>query len=540
MSPIYPERRSRALLAAALALFTACATTEQKKPDPVEVAQAEAAAPIEPPPLTPAKPAGPPDTEPWRATPPQPGAAPELVIPEFKRAVLANGLTVYLVERHDLPLVSVAVAFSAGTAQDPKGKAGVAEITYKLLLEGAGKRDAIALEDAFSDLGGAPYAQARPDGAVVGTRVLARNAPAALALLADIAMKPQMKGAAFELKKKQLLDTLAQLSGDPSYLAQWAFADVLYGANHPYGQVGSGTTESVNGLTLADSKAYWRSWAGPKGAALVIAGDVTLDEAKAWAQKHFGAWKGKGVRTPKPPDVTPDEKRQIVLVPKKGLVQTIVSVGRAAIPAGHADETPLQLASTVFGGFFGSRLNMNLREAKGYSYGAYSYFDGRRGDGPLVASSKVRADVTGPSLAVFMEELNGLKTKPITEAELAAAREGLVQSLPGSFATVEDLSHAAANIYWEDKELDHYQTMIRDLQAATPEKVQQVAEKYFDPQLLDVVLVGDPDVVQKQVAALELGELILRDPPKPPTRGPAAAPAGGPGSAPTGKPSTAP
>ncbi|MBX5481227.1 MAG: insulinase family protein [Myxococcaceae bacterium] len=501
----------RALVAAVLALCACATTAEQQKPAEPEqkVEPAAKPAPAE------AKTAQPPtDIEPWRAQPPKPGPSPELVIPTFQKAVLPNGLTVLVSERHDLPLVSLAVAFSAGTAQDPEGKAGLADLTYRLLLEGAGKRDAIALEEAFSDLGGQPYTQTRADGALVGTRVLTRNAPRALELLSDIALHPQMKQAGFELKKKQMLDTLAQLAGDPTWLAQWAFAQELYGTNHPYGQIGSGTPESVSALTLKDARDFWAKWSGPKGAALVVTGDVTLDQAKQWAAKYFGKWKGKAARPPVPPAVQPDATRQLVLVPKAGLVQTIVAMGRVAIPSGHPDEPALQLASTIFGGFFGSRLNMNLREAKGYSYGAYAYVDPRRGEGPLVASSKVRADVTGPALQVFLEELKGLQVRPITDDELSAAREGLIQSLPGSFATVEDLTRAAAGLYWEDKALDHYQQLVTKLEAATSAQVQQVAEKYFNPVLLDVVLVGDPDLVTKQVQPLGLGELVVRQPPK--------------------------
>jgi predicted Zn-dependent peptidase len=206
-----------------------------------------------------------------------------------------------------------------------------------------------------------------------------------------------------------------------------------------------------------------------------------------------------------------------VLVPKAELGQTLIVVGRPAIRARSEDVAPLELASTVFGGFFGSRLNMNLREAKGYSYGATAYLDARRGQGPLVASSAVRADVTGPALKEVLNELDGLKQRPISSKELEPAREGLIRSLPGSFTTVEDLLQTSAGLYWEEKPLDYYAKLVDELTAATPAQVQAAAEKYFDPKTLSVVMVGDPKTVQSQVGPLNLGELKVHPPPRPPT-----------------------
>lgn len=500
--------------ALSLVAWTGCATTPEQPAEPPKPATTEA--PAAPEQATAPKTAEPPaDKEPWRAERPKPGDAPELVTPKFQKTTLKNGLTVYVVERHDLPLVSLAVATSAGTAQDPKGKAGLAELTYRTLLEGAGKRDAIALEQAFNDLGGEPFVLTRPDGAMVGTKVLTRNAGEALQLLADVVQRPQLEKEAFELKQREQLNALAAAAGSPGYLAQWAFANVLYGAEHPYGQVGSGTPESVSALKVNDVKSFWKKNAGPKASALVVTGDVTLDQAKQWAEKYFGKWKGSAGRPPVPPEVNAAAKRQIVLVPKAGLAQTVIAMGRPSIESGHPDEAALELASTVFGGFFGSRLNMNLREDKGYSYGAGAYVDARRGDGPLVASSSVRADVTGASVKEFLNELQGLKERPITEQELKAAKDGLVRSLPGTFDTVEDLSRSAAGLFWEDKELDHYQKLVDRLESATPAQVQAAAEKYFDPSTLSLVMVGDPDQVMLQVEPLQLGKVEVRPPPKP-------------------------
>ncbi len=489
-----------AAIAFALAFAGGCKTTPEKMPEP----------PIE----QEAPPEEKASAEAWRQTPPSPAEPPELVTPTFQKAVLSNGMELYVSERKDLPLVSMGVAFAAGSAQDPAGKAGLADLTLRTLLEGAGRRDAIALEEAFAELGATPTAAARPDGSFVGTTALTRNASAALALLADVVIRPTLKPEDFKRKQREQLNTLARQAGNPGFLAQEAFTEVMYGDRHPYGSLTSGVPATVEKLTAKDAQTWYRTNVGPKAAALVITGDVTLEQAKQWGEQYFGKWKGTATRPPKPPAVK-NATRERVLVPKPGLAQTIIAMGRPSIESGNPDQAALELASTVFGGFFGSRLNMNLREDKGYSYGASAYVDPRRGPGPLVASSAVRADATGPAVKEFYAELDGLKQRPITKDELEAAREGLIRSLPGSFTSVGDLNRAAAGLYWEERPLDYYKKLVERLEGANLEQVQAAAVKYFDPEKLDLVLVGDPDLVMTQLGQIGMGDVKLHQPPEP-------------------------
>ena len=490
--------RHSILAATLLAFFAGCATTSASQPETAAAAQQEA------------QPAA--EADAWRATPPQPGQPPDLVTPTFQKKVLENGLTVLVAERHDLPLVSVNVAFSAGSAADPNDKAGLAEVTYETLLEGAGRYDAMALDEAFADLGTSPYVSVGHDGAMVGTQVLARNVDEATKLVADVVLRPQFRQASFDRRKQLQLGDLAAQVGNPRYLAGETFAEVAYGEAHPYGKLGSGTPASVGKLTLADAKRFWAQHTGPKAAAFVVAGDVTMEQAEKLARAYFGKWKGDAKPMAKPGAPASTARETVTFVPKAGLNQTVILMGRPALEAGHPDEYALDLASTVFGGFFGSRLNMNLREAKGYTYGARAYVDARRGVGPLVASSAVRADVTGPALEVFLDELKGVKQRPITAEELEAAREGIIRSIPGSFESVGGLAGAAASLFWKDEPLDHYAKMIEGYQNADAAAVQAAAEKYFDPAHMHIVLVGDPQVIREQVQPLGLGELRERNP----------------------------
>jgi predicted Zn-dependent peptidase len=243
-----------------------------------------------------------------------------------------------------------------------------------------------------------------------------------------------------------------------------------------------------------------------------MTGDITLDEAVALAKKYFGDWKGSATPPPVPPTPAALPRQQVVFVPKPGLDQTVIVVGRPGIAVGHPDEYALELATTVFGGFFGSRLNMNLREDKGYSYGAGAQLDSRLGVGPLTAYSSVIAKATGPALSEFVREMADLKERPITEKELAAAREGLIRAFPGAFETVEGLGGSAAQLFYMRRPMDEFNRTVKGLEGASAAEVQRVAEAYLTPSAMQIVLVGDPQLIQQQVGPLNLGKLTTLDP----------------------------
>jgi zinc protease len=491
-----------------LALAAACKTAPEPVPEtPTPPPTAET--PATPPPE---------DAEAFRNEPPRADKPPDLVLPKFEQAKLDNGLTVLVSTRKELPLMFVGMAFASGGSQDAKGKGGLADLTYKMLVEGAGGKDSQALDQAFQDLGVSPSVSVDPDGAFIGVRVLKRNADAALALLTDVVRKPNFAQKDFDRRKKLQLAELVRAMGSPGFLAQQAYLDTVFGAEHPYGHPVSGLPATVEAVTLQDVKGFYQKNVGPRAAALVITGDVTLDEAVALAKKSFGDWKGNAAPPAVPPTPAAPQRQQLVYVAKPGLDQTVMVLGRPGVAAGHPDEHALQLAMTVFGGFFGSRLNMNLREDKGYSYGAGASIDPRLGVGPLTASSAVRANVTGPALTEFFHEMKGIRERPITEKELAAAREGLIRAIPGEFESVEGLGSSAAQLFWLRLPMDEYARTVEGLEKATPAEVQRVAEAYLGPDAMQVVLVGDPEVIQQQVAPLELGKLTQKQPVSPPKR----------------------
>ncbi|HSP79549.1 MAG TPA: pitrilysin family protein, partial [Myxococcaceae bacterium] len=296
-----------------LCLASACATAPRAVPEPRPEASAA------------------PASEAFRQQPPEPGEPPELVLPRFERATLDNGLTVLVSTRQELPLVYTGVAFAAGSAQDPKGKGGLAEMTYEMLLEGAAGRDTLALDRAFQDLGVSPSASVHPDGASIGVRVLRRNVDEALALLSDVVRRPDFRREDFERRKELQLSELVRQSGNPGFLARQAYLKAVFGEEHPYGHPVSGALETVGSVTLPDVKRFYQENVGPKAAALVMAGDITLEEAVELARRSFGDWEGEATLPPVPPEPPALPREQVLFVPRPGLEQTVVVVGRPGV-----------------------------------------------------------------------------------------------------------------------------------------------------------------------------------------------------------------
>jgi predicted Zn-dependent peptidase len=503
-----------------LALLAPLAARAAAAPAPVAGVPATAAAGAPPAPPT-ATAAATPEPEAWRATPPAPGPAVAPRAPEFRLARLDGGLAVYASEQPSLPLVTVAVAFRAGSGADPAGKAGLADLAWRLLLEGAGKRDALQLADAFGELGASPAVSVERDGASIAVTVLPRQAESALALLAEVVARPRLASADFERRKAQQLADLAARVGEPTFLAGWALAEAVYGPDHPYGHPVAGLPAAAVGLSLADARRFHRDHAGPATAAVILAGPVTLEQALAWTRKHLGAWRASARPPPPPPGLEASPRLEVVLVPKPGLGQTVIAMGRPALPAGHPDLEALLVANEVYGGTFSSRLNMNLREQRGYTYGANSRVEALRGAGLLAASTSVRADVTGEALSQSMLEMRGLSGRPVEEREMAGARDGLMQRMPGTFETAERLAAAAAALHRRDLPLDHFARRVERLAALDLAAVRSAAGRWFQDAVMRVVLVGDPAVVERQIPALGAGAVAVRSPPETPPPAPA-------------------
>lgn len=453
----------------------------------------------------------------WRAKRPDVPAPPTPVLPTFKKAVLDNGLTLLVTEVHALPVVSFNLVTRGGATYDPAGKAGLTSLTYDMLEEGAGALGALAFSDAVADLGADFGAGGGRQSGGVYISGLVRQAGPMLGLLADALQRPKLEAQAFERRKQQTIATLLRRRGSPQGLAFERIPEMIYGAGHPFGHPATGTVESVSGLTLDDVKAQYARAFSPKHSALIVAGDITLAQAKALAETHLGAWTAaKAEAPPAVPGLEAKPRAKVTLVDKPGAAQTMMIIGRPMFAQGHPDEDTVTLANLVFGGSFGARLNMNLREAKGYTYGAHSQASFRTGVGVFVAYSALRADVTGAGLAETFGELVRLKSAPPTAEELSDARSGVIRSMPGKFETSSAIAQATAGLFVYDLPLDHYAKQAARYEAVQLPAVQAKSLEYFVPELMQILLVGDAKLVRPQLDALaetiELGEIVVETP----------------------------
>lgn len=513
--------RAPALLTIMVALGSGCAgkgppasgATSRPAEEPTPGGPAKPDAPAKP--DVPAKaPAAARPDEGWRATPPAAGAEKAPILPSFQSAKLANGLTVLVPkDRAMLPIVSFSLVTRGGAALDPAGKAGLTSLTFDMLAEGAGTRDALEFSDALADLGASFGAAADRDRGTASISGLSRNADAMMALLADAVMRPRLADKDFARRKTQLVAQLQRARGSPQGLAFEALPGVIYGPKHPYGHPPTGTVESAGRLSLADVKRIRPKVLSPSGAALIASGAITLEEAVALAEKHLGAWKVPPQQAATIGAVQPSKRAEVLVIDKANAPQTMVMIGRPIFGRGHADEQIVSVLNAIYGGEFTSRLNMNLREDKGYSYGASSQVAYRTGAGVFVAMSAIRQDATGPGLHEMFEELRGLITRPPTEEEVALAKAGIVRGLPGAFERTTALSGAASAIFVYGLPLDYYVGLAGRYEAVTPEQVRAAAATYLVPELMQVLLVGDAGVIGPEVEKLGLGKLRVR--PKP-------------------------
>ena len=449
--------------------------------------------------------------EPWRNTPPASGAENQAKLPTPKKLTLPNGLTLYVVESHRFPLVSANLVLRSGGATDPPDLPGLAGYTAAMLDEGTTKRDALALADQTHALGASLVTGSQADGSSAGIRSLKQNAAAAIDILSDVTLHPSFPDQEIERVRNDRLTTLMQQRDQPWPTGIRVMNACLFGPTHPYGHTQIGTQASIEKMKREDLVKFYGATYSPKDAALILVGDLTEAEAKKLATDAFGAWKGAATPARVPPTGTTVSSR-IVIVDKPGSVQTVVLAGQLGVKRSDPDYEKLDLMNTVLGGLFSSRINLNLREDKGYSYGAFSFVGQNRGVGNFIAGASVRADVTGPSVTEVLKEVTKLRDAGVTADELRMAKESTTRSLPANFETTFSTAGTLAGIYLYDLPLDYYQTLPSRLASITTDDVAAVAKKHLIPERMVVVTVGDRSKIEPQLTKLNLGNVAYRDP----------------------------
>jgi zinc protease len=449
---------------------------------------------------------------PDRSKPPEPGPPPALQLPQTARLKLSNGIPVLFVERHKVPLVDVLVVLRGGASSDPAGRPGLASLTASLLDRGAGSRSALEISDVADFLGADLSADADWDATTIGVNVPVARLSDALALLSDLVRNPTFPAEEVERVRDELLTEMLQWRDEPGELAATAMPQALYGS-HPYGRRTEGDTAFVRSVTRDEIRLFHTSHYQPYAAALVAVGDVSSATLMPMLEKAFGSWSATRAGTggaPVPPPPAPQVRdRRVVLVDKPGAPQTQIFIARVGPSRGKADYFPILVANTILGGSFTSRLNHNLRETKGYTYGAFSAFDWRLSTGPFVASAAVQTDKTGPALVEFFKELEAIRGE-VPADELRRAKNYTALRFPAGFEAVGQVAGRIHEQYVYGLPDDFFNTYVSKIEAVTAADVKRVAVETIDPKACVVVLVGDRSKIEKEVRALSLGPITFR------------------------------
>jgi zinc protease len=446
----------------------------------------------------------------WRAQAPKAGPATKLSLPVPVVSKLSNGLTLMLVERHNLPIVSASLFVNSGSELNPVDHPGLSAFTAAMLQEGTTKRAAPRIAEDADQIGAALNTGSTSDFSTVSIRSLKKNADAALELISDLALHPAFDPNELIRVRDQRITQIQQQRDNPNVLSSLVFNRSVYGEKHPYGYLELGTESSLKSLTRDDLAKFWKTGYVPANAALVVAGDMTSEELKTVAEKYFGSWTGSAPAfTLAPTEVSGG--RRVLIVDKPGAPQTALRVGHIGIKRSSPDYPAAEVLNTALGGLFSSRININLREKHGYTYGAGSRFAYRRGEGPFYVSTSVRTDVTGPSVKEIFNELNSIRDTALTPEEIALSKDSIVRSMPGLFETSPNTVNSIGQLFVYSLPNTYYRTFPSQIEAVSPEVVKNVATKLLKPDSMIVVAVGDRAKIEPELQKLELGPIELRD-----------------------------
>jgi len=443
---------------------------------------------------------------------PSPGPTPVLRVPTWTKTTLANGAELIVSEKHDLPLISFSITFLGGEHQfQPAGREGVGSLTAALLSEGTKTRDGEALSNALQLLGTSINASVSGETGTISFVSTAAKFGATLDILADMVLNSTFPAAGLERLRGQRLVALTQARAQPGAIASRVFPRIVFGTTHPYGRVV--TEESLKAITRDDVVAFHKAYYQPGRALITVVGDTTSTGAKPGIERALAGWTKGGERpTFNYPALSEPKATTIFLVDKPGAAQSTFAIGRPGPPRNTPDYYALQVMNTILGGMFQSRLNANIREEKGYSYGVNSGFAYGKGPGAFRSGGDIVTAKSDAALVEFMKELRGiLGARPITDDELTTAKDALIQRLPGTFASVSSINAAITTLWTQNLPDDYYQQYAKRIAAITKDDVMRVAKQYLTVDHLAIVIVGDRSVIEAPLKATGIAPIALYD-----------------------------
>jgi predicted Zn-dependent peptidase len=439
--------------------------------------------------------------------PPAVAAPSALSVPTVKTSTMPNGIQLRVVEQRELPLVQITLQVTGGSRLDA-GTPGIATFVANMLDEGAGTRDALALQSELAYLGASLSTNADWDRTTVGLKVPVRNLPAALALMADVVMRPTFRAEEVRRQRDLRLAALLRLKDQPNALASLAFYQAVFPATHPYARNISGDSVSVAKYDSALVRSFYEGVVRPERAAFYVVGDIGEAQIRTLLTQHFGSWRASGTALPlpgAPAAATHPATTRVWLVDKPEAAQSVITIGWPGVERTSPDFAALQVMNTLLGGSFTSRLNMNLREAKGYSYGAGSNFTYRVVPGPFAVSTSVRTNVTDSSLIEIFRELRGVRDSLVPQEELHRAKANVENEIPGALESTSQVAGQMASLATFNLTLEEFSRLVARVRAVTAADVQRVARQYLTPDKAHVVVVGDLAKVKEPIEKLGLG-----------------------------------
>jgi predicted Zn-dependent peptidase len=436
-----------------------------------------------------------------RTTAPQPGAPRPYHFPHVVRRTLDNGLRLLVAENHNAPLVSMRTMMRSGADYDTPELAGLASLTGELLDEGAGSRDAVRLAEDLGLLGASLGSGADWDASYVSVDSLSRTFGEAMAIFADVNRRPMLPESSLDRVRSERLMELLQQKDDPGTIAGKRFSKLIYGGG-TYGNTVIGNPESVARITVDDIRRYFATHYVPNNGSIVVAGDVAAEKALDALTRFFGDW--PVVEVPPRPQISPiaNEKSRIYLIDRPTAVQSEIRVGHLGIARSTEDYFALSVMNALLGGVFNSRINLNLREKHGYTYGARSVFAFRRQAGPFVVSAPVRNEVTRESVTEVLGELRRIRTGDVEERELEDTKNYMMGSFPSTVQSSSDIAGRLLDMELNDLPQDYFDRYRENIGAVTKAAVERVAQKYIDPDRSIIVIVGNAAQIREPLGTL--------------------------------------
>jgi len=444
------------------------------------------------------------------------GSPAPLKLPPLQRATLSNGLKVVLAERHAVPVVQLSLIVDAGHAADSLAKPGTSNLALAMISNGTKTRNALQISARADELGAEISAGSTLDTSFISLNAISSELPDSLELFSDLLLNPTFPEAELVRLKNQSIASIQQAKSQPRGIASRLFPSLIYGEGHPYANPfsGIGTEATVESMTVGELRTFYKRWVRPDNATLLIVGDTTLPQIQPLLEKRLAGWKA-------PPEALPTKqvsavplpsKPRIFLVNRTGAEQSLVFAVHLAPPRSDPENVAFETVNTVLGGSYVSRINMNLRQDKHWSYGAGSSLIDAKGQRPFVVSALVQTDKTAESIQETLKELRGLAgAHQATEAEIRAAKDSLVLSLPGSNETAREVASSYADILTfglPDSYLNEY---VDKVEALSPTDLQTAATQLIHPDALTWVIVGDLNAIEAPVRKLSIGEVKVLD-----------------------------